>query len=202
MPQRHLKIRPYALLMILMLSSFWYASAKEATVFDVRRPLAMENGQETQKDYFINAGSVEGLKKGMLVTVTRRQALYDQYLNKSPGDLVVNVGSLRIIHVQSDMSVARLESLQDRGDTPVVEFEAIMVGDKVDLSTARMSSRKTAALDAAASVEAVVGTIVEAVAPPQLAPIQQEKDFSSVTPSAADGVLVAPKASVNVNTAM
>ena len=80
--------------------------------------------------------------------MNRRHSLYDPYLNKSPGDLVVLVGQLRIIHVQDDMSVARLENIEGRQSLPTIEFDAIMVGDKVDLNTAKMAPRKTAALEA------------------------------------------------------
>lgn len=203
MPQRHLKIRLYSSL-VLLLSSFQFVQAKEVTVFDVRRPLAMENGEQPQKDYFLNAGSIDGLKNGMLVNVTRRQALYDPYLNKSPGDLVVSVGVLRIIHVQADMSVARLESLQNGATAPTVEFEAVMAGDKVDLSSARMA-KKTASLEGASPVMPAAEPLPAMAAPAgssAMAPAQQpdgrpEKDFSSITEQ-----VVAPKASVNVNTTM
>jgi hypothetical protein len=203
MPLRHFTrgCAPYLFfiavaLVSLVIRDTAYAQSKEATVFDVRRPLAMENGDNPPKDYFFNAGSSDGLKKGMLVTVNRRQALYDQYLNKSPGDLVVAVGKLRIIHVQPDMSVARLESMQDRSNSPGVEFEAVMVGDKVDLSSARMP-QKTASLDVNLQVLPVPPPVAPSMmqAPviekPALAP-NHSKDFSSV----------APQAPLNVNTAM
>lgn len=191
MPQRHLKTWSGAILAILLLSSLQGAFAKDVTVFDVRRALAMENGDQPHKDYFFNAGSSEGLKKGMLVTVTRRQALYDQYLNKSPGDLVVAVGVLRIIHIQADMSVARLESLQNRDNSPGVEFEAIMVGDKVEISSARMAPQKTASLDNTTPSSSPT------VEQPQL-----PSDNAKSTTSAVEQFLIAPKASANVNTAM
>lgn len=121
--------------------------AKDATVFDVRRPLAMENHEVPPKDYYINAGEKDGLKAGMIVTVNRRQTLYDQYQNKSPGDLIVAVGQLKIIHTQTDISVARLEKMEGREALPTLEFDAIMTGDKVDLSSAKMAPRKTAAVE-------------------------------------------------------
>ncbi len=145
--------------------------AKEATVFDERRPLAMENNQVLPKDYYIDAGSNDGLKVGVVLTIYRRQTLYDVYQNKSPGDLVVEVGNLRIIHVQGDISVARLEDLHKHDDYPNVDFDAIMVGDRVDISSARMASRKTAENE---------------VTPAQPTPAQptNSKDFSSVMPQA------------------
>jgi len=150
------------------------AWAKEATVFDERRPLAMENDQVLPKDYYINAGSNDGLKVGVVMTVFRHQTLYDVYQNKSPGDLVVAVGELRVIHVQGDIAVARLEDLHKHDDYPNVEFDAVMVGDKVDLSTARMASRKTAENDSPAPTQVPLT--------PNTAP-GGSKDFSSVAPA-------------------
>jgi hypothetical protein len=135
------------LISFLALTWSFMAHAKDATVFDVRRPIAMENDEKPPKDFYINAGANDGLKSGMIVTVQRRQSLYDPYQNKSPGDLVVTVGQLRLIHVQGDMSVARLENIEGRQNLPTIEFEAIMVGDKVDLNSAKMVPRKTASLD-------------------------------------------------------
>ena len=204
MPSRHVLVRPVLnfdilkqnFFILLFVGSFLLSNlceAKDVTVFDVRRPLAMENNENPEKDYFFNAGSNDGLKKGMLVVVTRRQALYDQYLNKSPGDLVVPVGLLRIIHVQPDMSVARLESLQSRKHTPNVEFEAVMVGDKIDLSSARMAPRKTAAVHIDEVEELSLPPAPPAMpATPALLGPSEMKDFSSV----------APQPSVRVNNAM
>jgi hypothetical protein len=150
--------------------------AKEATIFDERRPLAMENDQVLPKDYFINAGSNDGLKPGVILTIYRHQTLYDVYQNKSPGDLIVAVGELKIIHAQGDISVARLESLHKHDDYPNVEFDAIMVGDKVDLGSARMASHKTAENDAPAAAATTLNTQVEVKL--------NSKDFSSVAPQA------------------
>lgn len=112
--------------------------AKDVSVFDVRRPLAMDNAETPPKDYYINAGSGSGLKTGMSVKVYRRNSLYDPYTNKSPGDLVVLVGQLRLIHVQDDMSVARLDLIEGREKLPTIDFDAIMLGDRVDLTSAKM----------------------------------------------------------------
>ncbi len=123
----------FVLINLMVTPSF----AKDVTVFDVRRPVAMENNETPEKDYYINAGSAAGLKPGVIVNVNRRHNLYDQYQNKSLSDLVVTVGQLRIIYVQEDMSVARLEKIYGRENIPVLEFDAVMTGDKVDMSSAK-----------------------------------------------------------------
>ncbi len=128
------------------------AHAKDVAVFDIRRPLSMENGQDLPKDYYINGGSETGLKAGMLVTVTRRLTMYDPFQNKSPGDLMIPVGRLRIIHVQDGLAVARLEDMLERVKLPNLDIDAVTIGDRLDLTTAKMSPPKTASLDAPADM--------------------------------------------------
>jgi hypothetical protein len=117
---------------------------KDAVVFEIRRQVALDPSKPEPKDFFINAGAELGLKPDMVVVVTRRHALYDSYQNRSPGDLIVPVGQLRIIHVQKDLSVARMEKMLDRGSLPALELDAIMIGDRLDLSTAKMIRTKSA----------------------------------------------------------
>jgi len=123
------------------------APASEIVVFDIRRPLSLDPGKRHEKDYFINSGSEAGLKPDMLIVVSRRQTLYDAYKNKSPGELIVPVAELRIIHVQKGLSVARLERMVDRAALPNLDFDAVMVGDKLDMETARMARQKTAQIE-------------------------------------------------------
>ncbi len=124
------------------------AFAKDVVVFDVRRQVSLNPDKRPPQDFFINAGSEIGLKEGMLVVVNRRQTLYDSYQNKSVGDLVVPVAQIRIIHVQNSISVARLEKMVDRRYLPSLDFDAVMVGDRLDMETAKMAPQKTAQLEA------------------------------------------------------
>lgn len=146
--------RFFAVFSIFSLTSL--AHAKDVTIFDIRRPLSMENGVELPKDYYVNGGSEVGLKVGMLVTITRRQTLYDPFQNKSPGDLIVPVGRIRIIHVQDGLSVARLEDIHDRGKLPNLDIDAVTIGDRLDMTTAKMAPPKTAALEAPVATPAQV----------------------------------------------
>jgi hypothetical protein len=138
---------PLRLVTILLAALFAmpaHSQEKEAVVFDIRRPVALDPAKRPEKDYFINAGSEFGLKQDMIVVVTRRQTLYDAYQNKSPGDLIVPVAQIRIIHVQKGLSVARIEKMVDRTGLPNLDLDAILVGDRLDMETARMTKHKTA----------------------------------------------------------
>jgi hypothetical protein len=135
---------------VFILAQFFVTTptlAKEITVFDIRRAVSLENNQEMPKDFYINAGLETGLKPGMVITVNRRQTLYDPFQSKSPGDLVVPVGKLRVIHAQENIAVARMVEILGRENLPGLEFDAIMVGDRLDMSTAKMSKGSDKAMN-------------------------------------------------------
>lgn len=160
--------------------------AKDITVFDVRRPVSLENGQELPKDFFINAGVEAGIKVGMVVTVNRRQTLYDPFQSKSPGDLVVPVGQLRVIHVQENLSVARLVEVMGREMLPTLEYDAVMVGDRLDMSTAKMGKSLRASNEAKS--EAVFAVATEVVAAESVATEADESRSAASAPSSSTTV--------------
>ena len=128
------------LVLFAFISAGSVANANSPTIFEVRQPLAMSGDQPIKKDYYINSGSESGLKPGYVVTVTRRLSLHDKFRNQSVGDLVVPVGRLKIIHTQTGLSVGRMYSLYTRENVPVLDYDFIMVGDRLDLATAKMES--------------------------------------------------------------
>jgi hypothetical protein len=112
------------------------AFADEITIFDVRKNLAMSDTEKVYRDFYINGGSEAGLSAGMIVTVERRMPLYDNYQNRSAGDLQLKVAKIKIIHVQKGISVARLHSEFTRENAPLLEDNFIMVGDRLDMNSA------------------------------------------------------------------
>lgn len=124
----------------------------DLTIFDVRKNLPMSDSEPVYRDFIINGGTESGLSVGMVLTVQRRIPLYDNYQNRSAGDLSVKVAKIKIIHVQKGLAVARLHSEFTRESTPLLEDPYIMVGDLVDLSSA--TSDKSADSDAPAPAPA------------------------------------------------
>ena len=202
-------------MLVVSFASAARAQSKEITVFDIRRPVSLENNVELPKDFFINAGLEAGLKVGMVITVNRRQTLYDPYQGKSPGELIVPVGQLRVIHAQDNLSVARLVEIMGREELPTLEFDAVMVGDRLDMSTAKMgkakraeqapegdSSRKTASEVVAVEIEVGVPQVVTAAAvvPQAVTPaISAAPATTPVTTAATSATVVAPLPTVGAN---
>jgi hypothetical protein len=108
----------------------------ELMIFDVRKNLPMSDADKVYRDFYINGGSEAGITNGMVITVQRRLPLYDTYSNRSAGDLELKVAKVKIIHVQKGLSVARLHTEYARDNSPLLEDNFIMVGDRLDLATA------------------------------------------------------------------
>ncbi len=118
------------------------AFANRISVFDVRKSLPMTAQENAYHDYYINAGTEVGLKPGAIVTVTRYVPLHDPMQNRSQGDLAVPVAKLQVIHAQNNLAVARFHSAFDRKSLPVLEYEGVMAGDRVEVNRAEYNEGK------------------------------------------------------------
>ncbi len=119
--------------------------AKEVSVFEVRKNLQLKNDQATFKDYYINAGTLDGLQKGMLVNVYRDLPFKDESLSKTTENLKLDVATVKIIHAQQSFSVVRVHKNLLTEAAPVLEFQVIMLGDRVDLASKRMAASESKA---------------------------------------------------------
>lgn len=117
------------------------ARAEEITIFDMRKTLAMSETDRSFRDFYLSKGGAAGIRPGMIVTVKRKIPLYDNFHNRSAGDLSIAVGQVKIIHVEKDLAVAREFSQFSREDLPLLEDNFIMIGDEVDLSSATTETK-------------------------------------------------------------
>lgn len=166
------------LLYSLILTGLWItqstpAIADSANIFEVRKNLKLSNDEPDFKDYYIGAGNKNGLKKGMVVDVIRKMPLHDNLINQSQGDLVMTIAQVKLIHVQGNISVARLFKGSSATERPVANFRSIMVGDEINLKSARFVKRKAAAKKA----------VVKKITPKVTASIQPSTTETSVMPS-------------------
>ncbi|OQW50353.1 MAG: hypothetical protein A4S09_00735 [Proteobacteria bacterium SG_bin7] len=112
------------------------AGANDIMIFDVHKNIPLNNDEIVYKDYYINGGATDGIKKGMVLTVQRKSPIHDNLKNKSQGFLLNPMGRVQVIHVEQEFSIARLFSVQERDNTPITDLDSVMVGDLVDLATA------------------------------------------------------------------
>lgn len=127
----------YRLVVILSLLFAGAVFAEDMVIFDVRHNIRLDDNEPRYRDYYINAGSQRGLKKGQVFKVTRSISLYDAYQNRSPGDLAVEVAEIEIIYSQDQIAVARDHQTLDRKKRPLLDNDFVMIGDRIDPSSAK-----------------------------------------------------------------
>lgn len=121
------------------------AAEAEAVIIEVRKNLPLTKQEKVYKNYFINGGTQLGLNKGTVVDVLRRLPVHDPLKNSAIGDLRVKVGELEIIHADAKISVGRILSLNSPEDRPILDYEALMIGDRLDLSTIKAAAKSPTA---------------------------------------------------------
>lgn len=123
---------------ILIFSNQLQAQTNPVQIFEVRKNLALKEDEPVYHDYYINAGSEQGLQSGMIVSVFRRVPVQNQFMTASVDDLVITVGTVKLLYVQKNISVARRHNIYTAEKSPVLEFQNILQGDRVDVTSARI----------------------------------------------------------------
>lgn len=140
------------------------------TIFDVRKSLPMEPTEPSYHDFYINAGVEAGFKKGQYLPIERAIPVHDPVQNKQQAILTVPVGKVLVIHSERKITVARLVTELGDDERPTLEYESIMIGDRVDMkgittdAPKNVKKKKTASVAPAVSTE-VVATAIVAVTP-------------------------------------
>ncbi len=128
----------HLLAMTLLLTAVVAQGAtEEAVVIEVRKKIKLHDLERTYADYFIRGGSKLGLSEGVLVSVVRRVPVHDPFDNASVGDFHVKVADVEIIHVDDQKAIGRLVEIDRRAARPMLAYDAIMIGDRLDLTTMR-----------------------------------------------------------------
>jgi hypothetical protein len=108
------------------------ALAQDFVVYGVFRELDLGNPTEpAQKDYYINMGAAQGLRAGSVVQVSRRMATYDLLAEKLYKDVLFPIADLKVIHVEGNAAIARMDKMLPPEKTPAMFPRAVMVGDVV-----------------------------------------------------------------------
>ena len=132
--KNRLSLVPFAIAGSILFSAY-VSRAEEFQVYSVYSPIDLGQGSEAvRKDYYINMGSSSGLKKGMSLEVVRKLPTYDVANEKLYKDVSFSIAVIKVIHVESQVSIARLEKLLPLDQTPVSSPQAVMVGDRVRIS--------------------------------------------------------------------
>lgn len=119
---------------LLMLGISRYNHASDFFVTSVVRDFPMKAGDAVFKDYYVNAGTNNGLRKGLVIEAVRKLSAFDNINSKLVGDTSVKIARLRIIHADKSVAVARLEKFYEKETTPLTGYDAVMIGDLIQVA--------------------------------------------------------------------
>jgi hypothetical protein len=107
-------------------------AASDYVIYSVFKPLDLGNpGENPQKDFYVNMGSNQGLHIGAHLDVSRRVSTYDLMNEKLYQDVTIPIARLKVIHVENNAAVCRLDKLVTSEKSPETTIRAVMVGDIV-----------------------------------------------------------------------
>lgn len=126
------KIPAVTALALALLAAPESGQSADFVVYSVYKGLDMGNpGEVPQKDFYVNMGSAQGLHAGRSLDVFRRIATYDLLNEKLYKDVTFPIARLKVIHVENNAAICRLEKLLPADKTPVISTRSVMVGDLV-----------------------------------------------------------------------
>ncbi|WP_408098498.1 hypothetical protein ACJVC5_06180 [Peredibacter sp. HCB2-198] len=116
---------------LLMCQSLW---AKSYVIFSMAQdlPMGVEN-EVVRKNYYINMGTGQGVRKDSVVDVFRIISVQNPYDAKSRVNYKVKIGELKIIHSMDNASIAMVNEYE-KENTPIFEIPQFMIGDHVAVS--------------------------------------------------------------------
>lgn len=120
------------LLLLIFLSQS--ALARSYVIFSMAQdlPMGFEN-EEVRKNYYINMGSGQGVKKDSILDVFRIVSIQNPYDNKKRVNYKVKIGELKILHASDEAAIAKVHSYE-KDDAPIFELNQFMIGDHVSIN--------------------------------------------------------------------
>lgn len=123
------------LIVFLLLITFSQISlAKSYVIFSMAQDLSMGFDNEViRKNYYVNLGSAQGLKKDSILDVFRIISIQNPYDNKKRVNYKVKIGELKVVHSSTDAAIAAVHSYE-KEDVPIFELNQFMIGDHVAIN--------------------------------------------------------------------
>lgn len=116
---------------LLISSATW---ARSYVIFSMTQdlPMGLEN-EVVRKNYYINVGSGQGVKKDSVLDVFRIISVQNPYDNKKRVNYKVKIGELKVIHSSDEAAIAMVNEYE-KEQTPIFEIQQFMIGDHVSIS--------------------------------------------------------------------
>ena len=121
-----------AILTILLFSQTLLA--RSYMIFSMVQDLPMGLENETlRKNYYVNIGQAQGIKKDSILDVFRVISVQNPYDNKKRVNYKVKIGELKVIHTSNEGSIA-MTNEYIKEDAPIFELNQFMIGDHVAIN--------------------------------------------------------------------
>lgn len=86
-----------------------------------------------RKNYYVNIGSGQGVKKDSILDVFRIVSVQNPYDNKKRVNYKVKIGELKVLNATDDAAITMVHEYE-KEDTPIFELNQFMVGDHVSIN--------------------------------------------------------------------
>lgn len=109
--------------------------ARSYVIFNMAQdlPMGFEN-EVIRKNYYINLGAGQGVKKDSIVDVFRIISMQNPYDSKKRVNYKVKIGELKVLHTSDEASIAVVNKLEKQEETPIFELSQFMIGDHVSIN--------------------------------------------------------------------
>lgn len=94
--------------------------------------MGFEN-EVVRKNYYINMGSSQGVKKDSVLDVFRIISVQNPYDNKKRVNYKVKIGELKVLHSSEDAAIATVNEYV-KENVPIFELNQFMIGDHVAIN--------------------------------------------------------------------
>jgi hypothetical protein len=109
--------------------------ARSYVIFSLSQDLSMGRDDELiRKNYYVNIGSGQGVKKDSVLDVFRIISVQNPYDNKKRVNYKVKIGELKVIHTADESSIAMVNEYEKEETTPIFELPQFMIGDHVSIN--------------------------------------------------------------------
>lgn len=110
------------------------AIAGDYKVFGIRTDFPMADGQPLFRDVYVNIGTAQGVKDGSTLDAFRVVTTVDEINQKTGRNISFKIATLKVIHAENDLAVARVTKMLSPELTPLGAYTNVMVGDEVELA--------------------------------------------------------------------
>jgi hypothetical protein len=117
---------------LIFSQSIW---ARSYVIFSLAQDLSMGVENEViRKNYYVNMGSGQGVKKDSMLDVFRIISVQNPYDNKKRVNYKVKIGQLKVVHSSDEASIAVINDYNKPEETPIFEIPKFMIGDHVSIN--------------------------------------------------------------------